>query len=317
MRSLLAWLLSGVTASACASSPPPEERAPAPGAIATLFEFHSGFWDGLHHQLHDAATARSPSGPSPSTAPAWTEAVAYYHRRFGATGGAGLWSDDDTIAIHRRLSGLDSAPHVVGLDPELSSVLESAAVEARAWWPEQDRANRAWIAAVEPALQRHGDALRSALAQVYQVEWPAGPIRVDVTPFAGPFGAYTVGDPPHIAISSRDRSYAGDASLEMIFHEASHVLIEPVQARIAAAVTRSGRAVPGDLWHALLFYTTGELVQRRLGPAYVPYATRNGLWRGRWQGLDAALRRAWHPYLEGKVDLERAIADLVEETAGR
>src|SRR5688572_8509362 len=135
MRSLLAWLITGVTASACASSPPRDERAPASHGATALFDFHSGFWDGLHHQLHDAATARSPSGPSPSTAPAWTEAVAYYRRRFGATGGPGLWSDEDTIAIHRRLSGLGSAPRLDGLDPELSSVLESAAVEAQAWWP--------------------------------------------------------------------------------------------------------------------------------------------------------------------------------------
>jgi hypothetical protein len=303
-------MLLAALVAACASGPTPAPT-PTPPAAAPLFDFHSGFWEDVHHRLHHAATARRP--PAQPAAPAWTAAVAYYRQRFGARGGRGLF-DDDLIAIHRQLGGLGSDPHLTGLDPELTAILESAAEVVRADWPAQDRANRAWIAAVEPLLARHGADLRAALEKAYGVPWPAAPIRVDVTSAAGSFGAYTIEGPPHIVISSRDPSYGGDASLEMLFHEASHVLVAPVEQAIAAASARLGRHPPDDLWHAVLFYTAGELARRVLGDGYVPYARKNGVWQRAWN-IEAELERDWRPYLDGATSRDAAIDALVADVA--
>lgn len=280
-----------------------------------IFEFHSSFWLNLHLRLHYAATGRRPppaAALQQPDAPEWARAVDFYKVRFGEKGGMGLMFDDDLVSIERRLSALDAAP-LSGLDPALTAQLDAVASLARRDWPEQERLNRAWISAVEPALRRHGKALIAALSAAYHAPWPQAPILVDVSGFAGPFGAFTVLDPVHITISSTNPAYSGDASLEMIFHEASHALIAPIANKLEAKAVRRGRKVPEDLWHALIFYTTGEIVKRELGSGYVPYATKNGVWSRGWSKMETAIRRDWQPYLDGKMDLDRALSALMDE----
>ena len=74
---------------------------------------------------------------------------------------------------------------------------------------------------------------------------------------------------------------------------------------------------PRNLWHALIFYTTGELVRRELGMAgdahYMPYAYRFDVYA---KGMDkdrAALERDWQPWLDGKVPFEDALRNLVRD----
>ena len=99
----------------------------------------------------------------------------------------------------------------------------------------------------------------------------------------------------------------------MIFHEASHLLVDNVQTALEASAQRQARKLPHRLWHFLLFYTAGHLVRERLGPGYVPYAERpaNHIFDGRFAGYLPILERAWQPYLDGQVALEPAIDALV------
>ena len=317
----LLLLVVATLAVACGAVPsppdaaPPVQAPPAPPEPA-LFEFHSGFWLNLHQRLYVTSIGRRPAPPGtppPPSAPAWATAMDFYKQRFGHLGGLGMLFNDDLVALNRTLSQLDSAPALARVEPQLAAQLDAAASAARGDWPEQDRANHAWIAALEPAIARHGKALQAALVAALRAPWPSGPIRVDVSRFAGPFGAYTMLHPVHITISSGDPAYAGDASLEMLFHEASHALIEPIEKKLDAEAARRGRGAPKDLWHALLFYTAGELVKRQLGPTYVPYATKNGVWARGWSDMEAALRRDWQPYLDGRVDVDHAVSALLED----
>lgn len=308
MKRLPALMLALVLIPGCGSMGGSAPSA-VPPAAEPLFELHRGFWLNLHQRLHYAATARRPpEGPQEA---AWKAAVDLYRRKFGEDGAMGLLFNAELVALSRRLSALGSAPELSGVEPELAAYLAAAAELVRGDWPREDEAHRAWIAALEPLLARHGGALRSALEKAYQASWPATPIRVDVSRWAGAVGAYTVLDPPYITVSSGDPSYAGEAALEMIFHEASHALIETVSQRLRAEATKQGRRPPRDLWHAVLFYSTGEIVRRRLGPSYVPYAEKNGLWEGAWGPFKPALERDWQPYLDGKVDLDTAVSALV------
>jgi len=315
-RALLVLVVAALASGCGPASTPRDGSEAAPRPEQPLFEFHSGFWLNLHLRLHYAATGRHEPPPAAVKGPAgpvWTATVDFYKHRFRESGGMGLIFDDQVISLDRRLSELGSGPSLLGVEPALAAQLEAAAAVARGDWPEQDRANRAWIAALAPALQRHGKALQVALSAAFQAPWPRGPIRVDVCGFAGRLGAFTVLNPTHITISSSNPAYAGDAALEMIFHEASHALIEPIEKKLDTTAARRGRKAPENLWHALLFYTTGEIVKLRLGPEYVPYATKNGLWARGWSDFETTLRRNWQPYLDGNVDLDHALGAIIDD----
>src|SRR5262249_38698512 len=161
-----------------------------------------------------------------------------------------------------------------------------------------------WLAALKPHLAEKGPALAKELSEAYGSPWPKDPIRVDVSVAAGDVGAYSVTEPPHrhTTITSGLSEYQGEAALEMLFHQASHSLVEPIVSEIESACKAESKPVPRDLWHALLFYTTGEIVKRHIGGSYVPYAEKNGLYERSpdWKLYRGIIGKEWPPYLAGR-----------------
>jgi hypothetical protein len=280
--------------------------APA-AATDIMFEFHSGFWVNLHHFLYEQATAGS---LSPSYPPEWLTALAYYRREVI---GRDLLADE-AAQINNRLSSLETASSLKesSLAPELTAVLEAAAPIYRVrWWSDHDQANRAWMRAVEKLVSRYGDILRKELATIYATDWPSTPIRTDVVEYAKSAGAYTSLGPTHITVSGVNPGNQGNAALEILFHEASHALIAKVREALSKEVRAQNKLLRRrDLWHAVLFYTAGEMVRRRLDD-YTPYAAKNGLYDRTWPGVPEILEADWKPYLDGKIDLITAVRRLV------
>jgi len=145
-----------------------------------------------------------------------------------------------------------------------------------------------------------------------------------VSPYAGVLGAYTTDANRfiHTTISSRDPSYQGFASLEMLLHEGSHGVVSPTTGAIgpqinALAIERR-ILVPRQLWHAILFYTSGELTKRVLRDRgvldYTPYAYKRGMYDRGFTGLRPALETFWQSYLDGRMTREASIIAIVEET---
>jgi hypothetical protein len=327
-----------------------QQESETPALSQPVFEFHSGFWVNLHHFLYlegrirnagaqlvtsesqaqrQYAQLASTDGLTPDEQKAWNAALSVY---------AADWSsrdllNGDMVLMNDRLAELENCPDLsgksapkcaAGLRSEIVAALEEAAPVYRArWWPEQDRENRAWIAAIAPFVRRMGASLAERLAGVYQRNWRAEPIRVDVVWYAGPQGAYTSLGPVHITIASHDSRNQSLAAFEMLFQEASHALAEGVSQAIARECRQRGKPIPRDLWDALLFYTTGELVRRAFadapaatsgldfGPGYTPYAYRNGLYDHGWSNYQRVLERYWQPYLDGKLSFDTAIARIV------
>jgi hypothetical protein len=293
-------------ASAGPSSPPP-----ASSPAARLFDFRVGKWVNLHQLLYARTSRWGPERDADEPQdPGWQAALDHYATAFDHRHFLALLEDPALAPVNRRLSEIGDGP-LRGLDPVLTGHLERAGASYDRLWPRDRERNRAWIAALEPALARHGDALAGALAAAYGAPWPERPIRVDVSIHAGPVGAYTVLDPPHVTITSSSPKYTGDAALEMIFHEASHALVGPLSEKLAAECARQGKPLPPQLWHALLFYTTGEVVRRRLGASYVPYADANGLWARGFAELERPIKQHWPAYLDGSAGMEAALARLV------
>lgn len=317
-----------------------------------VFELHSGFWVNLHHFLYLQARLRKGNSVSmdskrgtapPNEVPAsligfpaeeiraWQAAVAFYAKDLA---GRDLLLNSDMETINNRLSEMETCADLEGksstacrsgLQSDLVETLDRAAPVYRAhWWAEQDRANREWIAQVAPMVRQMGVQLSEQLADVYQRPWPARRLRVDVVWYGGPYGAYTSLNPTHLTISSHDARNQGVYGFEVLFHESSHALAGAVTEAIAREFRQRDKPIPRDLWHALLFYTTGELVRRDLAygtmtiaslqgavpSKYQPYAARFGLYSGAWEGFRGLLDLYWRPYLDGKISFDTAIARL-------
>lgn len=297
------------------------------------FAFHSDFGFNLYDAVLAAATARTAhrsegwsgaaaeclDGLSRERRSAWDAAVDYF-----ATNVASTWDfSRERYAFRSHLAGLpnDSDGGDAGALELGLLFLEAAAPAYRACrWPDQDAANRAWIAALVPRLEAHAGALVPSLERAFGRAWRSWPIPVDVVETGGWAGADTVGDPQtHIRISSRHAGYQGLGGFEMIFHEASHELVDPRSGPIAdelsAAARATGVAMPRDLWHALLFVTVGEVARGIVEAAgegtYVPFAEANGV----FEPLLGPLRTAWLPYVRGGGEREAAMRALFEALA--
>jgi hypothetical protein len=306
-----------------------------------VFELHSGFWMNLHHTLYQQArqqrekqNGRQNAAPSSRLSDAeqreWDAAVAYYAANFA---NKDLLFSTELILLKNQLGDFEDCDELsgaqkktcdAGLPAKITQVLDSAAPAYRNhWWPEHDRANRKWIAGVAPLVRSRGLELAERLAEIYQTKWPVEKIRVDVSPYANLAGAYTTLEPLRVTISSTDPRNQGSAALEVLFHEASHGIAEPVEGAIARECRQRDKPIPRDLWHALIFYTTGEVIRPVMtspgagaqggapSGAYTPYAVRQGLYTRGWDAYLKLLTTFWQPYLDGKSTFDDAIARMV------
>jgi hypothetical protein len=320
-----------------------------------VFELHSGFWINLHHTLYyearqrKAALSREASATKSAATgaksvlagkrltegeqKAWDDALAFYVANYADKD---LLFTTELIQLKDQLGDFEDCDELsgrkrkfcdAGLPPNLTQVLEAAAPVYRAHlWPEHDQANRHWILQVAPLVREQGVGLSERLADIYQSRWPHEKIRVDVVAYANWAGAYTTVDPLRVTISSLDSRNQGPQALEVLFHEGSHGIAGQVQAAIIRECRQRDKPIPRDLWHALVFYTTGEVIRTVLtsasakqgakdnsveGNGYNTYAFRQGLYQRGWKTYLELLQRFWQPYLDGKATFDDAIARMV------
>ncbi len=304
----------------------PTEQA----AVATTshFAFHSDFTTNVNDALLEAGRARGKGKPElfqsgdeascfdklpPSVRTAWNLAVDYYTEVVSPK----RWSDRWQVLIRFDLSGVKELSRAgdrryVGI---VRSFIEAAKPAYEACrWTTQEAKNRRWIESLVAQLKVHEEAVSQKLANLYARPLGGLPIRVDVVETVNWSGATTwILDPDggHIVISTVEE---GPVSLEYIFHEASHTLMrreDPLQLALRNAADKLDVELPRDLWHAVLFYTTGDTVRRALAeagePAYTPMLFDGNIF-GRHH---AAMKRGWTGYLDGRRTLDEAAEDLL------
>jgi len=283
-----------------------------------IFIFHSAFWINLHHFLYQQALSENPALVDRNTDGTPTaeliESIEFYKQFLVSRD---LLFDEGMVAAKNSLEDQEnntSLLETVHLPESLANTLRQAAPAYREnWRMQQDRVNQEWIAKVSPLVDRFGGRLVQGMSRIYQTPWPVSAIRVDVTNFASWAGAYTTNNPTRITISSVDPANQGVAALETLFHEASHGISRKLEQAIARECASQKVVLPRkDFWHAVIFYTAGELVRRDF-PDYTPYAYQNGLWKRAWPMYVDALERDWRPYLEGKVSFDAAVTTLVKD----
>lgn len=315
-----------------------EEQERVPVATTPHFAFYSDFAINLNDALIAAGALRQRersklfhSGPEKDcfdalpTAErvAWDRAVDYYAEIIVPSGTMGR---EQGLVRHKLIGMPDpenaEAQRLIGIADGFRTAAAPAYEACR--WLGQDAQNRRWVEELTVLLALHEEAIASTLAQLYQKPWHGLPIPVDVVETVDGTGGNTKSLRPaggHTLISSANPAYQGHGALEMVFHEASHLLMtqnDPVWRALDKAAEALGEPTPEDLWHVVLFYTTGETVRRVLDeagePGYTPVVyeifERSRSW-GRYQD---AIERTWPAYLDGKRTLSETAADLIQAT---
>jgi hypothetical protein len=297
------------------------------GQTVEPFEFHSNFWTNLHHFLFQQGLSNAQvQGLTPEDAASWNRAVQFYKRTLVSHD---LLFDQGMREIETALARAEGRPSIEagpGLSTELRDVLsEAAPIYKDRWWPQHDRANRLWIDLATPLVRNFGSELVNETSAAYESPWPQRPVRVDVVEYTNWGGAYTFTDESvHSFVSSASPANQGFAALEVLFHEATHGIVEDDAGRLADEISKDGKALhkrnPKNLVHAVIFFTAGELTRRALaevGVDYEPYAMKNGLYaRAGWTHYVSALDLFWARHLDGGASLEQAVRQIVEALQG-
>jgi hypothetical protein len=305
----------------------------APVLTTPHFAIYSDFATNLNDALIAAGLARRDKKPelfhsgaeapcfeklSPSARAGWDRAVDYFAEVISPAG----WDGRQQFVLRWQLVGFDDEWRAVEGGAELVEIAGGfRTVAAPAYkacrWTTQDAANRGWIEDLKPKLAADEDEVANRLEQLYRKKWKRLPILVDVVEtvnWAGANTAWSDAGQGDILISASPRGAAG---FETLFHESSHILMnrgDPIRHALEGAAKAVDFRLPGDLWHVVLFYTTGEAVRpildRRGPPGYVPmlYEIFD---RGSWTEYRRALESQWRPYIDGKLSLDEAAAGLI------
>lgn len=314
---------------------------PPADVIATQhqLQFHSAFWPNLHSVLWAEAWARrpvnsvepSPAGKLPELLPpsvsvaerrAWDDAVAYYDEEIADL--HPLFDPASTAIRTATITAGAELPAAGLTDAHRSALMQAAPVYRAHLWSVHDRANREWTTSALAKLNVLSPAIIERLAQLYGAAWFAKPLRVDVVRVSSREGAFTSMNPPpgHITLSSSSPAGQDWAAVEIILHEASHLLFLPMVKLFGAELQAQGKntrtgPIEGwnaNVWHAALFYSTGDVVRRALegrGVTYVPYAYATGMFDRSWPRFKTPIETHWKAFVEGQLSRDEAIRRLV------
>ncbi|HEX8153234.1 MAG TPA: hypothetical protein VF698_08925 [Thermoanaerobaculia bacterium] len=294
-----------VLLAACATSAPTRKR----------IEPRSDFLVNLHQRLLGDAAERTPrtfEDLAPDDRAVWLEAVDAYRK-----GGV-----DELIDV--RIAAADQPD---AIDAKWRAIFDrTAPVYRKTWWAADDAKNRAFIAMLQPLVDAHGAAILEEQARVYGMPAPAR-ASVDIAAYAGPFGAQTLihdSGIPYVTISPLYETYRGNAALEELMHELSHSLAFHNRGVVGGTIEAHAKALgirhPRDLWHAILFFNTGEVTRRYFaarGVEYEPYAFRTGVYDRMSGDYLPAVRKWWPQVIDGKLSAEEGVRRIVEEIAKR
>lgn len=286
---------------------------------AGRWEVRSSFWMSLHQTLMRDASARSArdaSALTPGQRAAWDGAVNVYRKNAGRgsiTFAEAMRNLQNQLV---RVGGDATNPRIEG--PLAEAIAQAAPVYRLHWWSADHSTNRFLAGYLAAMLRDGGEEIVRMHETVYGERFPEK-IRIDITPFAEPFGAYShpLDNGFVITIASRDAGNHGLNALEIALHESSHSIVSPWNGRVSRALrdaaAKFGIEPPRDLWHAILFATTSELTERALArrgvTQYTPMA--EDLLTRAWPKYREPIEKHWHPYLRGTGTLEEAVEKMV------
>lgn len=184
-------------------------------------------------------------------------------------------------------------------------------------WPEIEAGNKKWLAANLPQIIKLETQVIPELERIYQTKLPQGKIRVDLTDYATWSGAYSFNDRfCHVIFSTIHYSNQGDLAPEVVFHEASHFLVDKLSELITKEAKGKDVKASINLWHNMIFYTTGYVLTKELkktNKTFVPYYEQMKFTE-KFQDFKysvEACQKFWNTYCEGQGTMQEAVIQIV------
>jgi hypothetical protein len=290
---------------------------------AGRWHFQSNPWVNLHQRLLYEAVFKDahPALIKGDDLEAWNKAVDDYRVLVIKRDPI---ADGEMISVNEKLSAtpIDRVPD--NIPKSFAAILSRIMpVYKLQQWPADDAMNQFCINAARPLIESAGEELAAEHSRFYGAPFPTR-ILVDVTALGWQFGAYTVGsrDYAHVIFQAPDNpADQGQMVLESLLHEPSHVFIGSRTDVLGSDITRLSRELNlrpmANLWHAILFYTSGELTRRAYVKRgildYKPIITR--MYSGPFKGYQKSLETHWQAYLDGKVSRDEALKNILIETS--
>lgn len=292
-----------------------------------VFVIQDNFWVNLNHFLRTEARRHSSSNrlemPIASFKPGerteWESALAAYTDLAQRS-----YIFDQTLTEIDNILATQSSQTISGrttIGPKFVVALNRAAPIYREYrWNQDHTENQQWIKIHSPAIVEHASHIKEAIGKLFGIKPPEQPILVDVVREIGPNLAYTtqgpVGFSGHTFISAQVNKDP-DVALDTILHEISHTMDDQIIAIINDEAARQKVRIPPDMWHAVTLYSTSELVRRELGrgrsdPTYAPNTSFSRMFaEGTWHSIFTDLQAYWLPHLNGKENLDHALAAVI------
>lgn len=186
-------------------------------------------------------------------------------------------------------------------------------------WPGIHTTNKNWVSEVSGTLSTHEENVINRLQKIYGDSLPKEKIRIDLGIYATWAGAYSyMQGIDHIIISTYENANKGNLGVEIVFHEASHFMIDEVM-NFITEYSKSKNVVVnrGQTWHIVLFYTTGIVFKESLaskGIGYTPYY-KHARFEERtppFKLTTEALTLYWDTYMRGETSKEEALQKVID-----
>jgi hypothetical protein len=187
------------------------------------------------------------------------------------------------------------------------------------YWLGIEKENNAWVNANKKNIERLETIVVPELERIYETKLPEAKVVVDLVSYASWAGAYSFDDSfCHVIFSSSHSPNQGDMGLEVLFHETSHFLVDKVNSEIAAAAKGADVKKTINLWHNIIFYTTGVVMTKQYaadGKTFTPYYVHMKF-EEKFPDFKAAIiacKSYWDPHIEQKTTLSVAIKQVVAD----
>lgn len=327
--SLLLAILSPSRSSAQEAETP--DKDPTFLEATERFTLHSSAWINLHHFVYQWARSETERERDDTRRPirvrektdfdalsereqiVWQAVIEGYQTIVARS----LTFNEGLIRTKVRLLSMDEEQATESEDDLIRLLSVAMPIYEEHWWQEHDRRNREWAKYLSPRIAKYEVPFGERLAAAWHGKWPENKIRMDMAVYSNWTEAYTTNNPGHIMISQRGDSLWTD--LELVFHEVSHTmpLSGDYQRALSKEFKAQGKEEPDRLWHALHFYTAGELTRQLTAEegveGYVSFAEGGAFYRrASWAGYREAFDRFWRPYLDGEIDREEALQGIVQ-----
>ncbi len=290
------------------------------------YTLQSNPWVNLHQRLMYEARFKSkpPQALAGESLTKWNAGVEAYKKFLGNRNPI---EDAELIRLDLQLSKHQAATPPSSIPAAAAQTLaEMMTVYKTALWKEDDSINQFCISFVQPLIASAAEELIAEHEKVYGMPFPRQ-ILVDMSALGWQFGAYTVGPPDsaHVIFQCADNpANQGYMALESLLHEPSHVIVGDISGAIGADITKISKELRikprYNLWHAILFYTSGELTRRALVKRGVMNYIRMidaGMYERGFQGFKQPLETHWQAYLDGKITRETAVREILLATTAK